>query len=85
MKVTIIMVLALLVLAACAPVDYGQDVERILCTPEQIELQGEPVACTMEYAPVCGYDADENQLDTFGNSCVACNAVGVVAYEEGEC
>ena len=58
---------------------------RVACTAEQIAMQGELVACTMEYRPVCGYDAENNQLQTFGNACAACSTVGVIEYEEGEC
>lgn len=71
--------------AESAVVSFEEGECRVACTPEQIAMQGEPVACTMEYMPVCGYDSENNQLETFGNACAACATVGVVEYEEGEC
>lgn len=41
-----------------------------------------PIACTMEYAPVCGMKDGEYQ--TFGNDCMA-EAAGVFDYTIGEC
>lgn len=46
------------------------------------EEMPEPIACTMEYAPVCG--ELDGELQTFGNDCMA-EASGVLDYTEGEC
>lgn len=43
----------------------------------------EPVACTMQYAPVCGKTAD-GTVKTFGNSCVMGAEKAELLYE-GEC
>lgn len=41
--------------------------------------------CTQEYSPVCGYDSQSNQVDTFANDCHACKESNVSYYIEGEC
>ncbi|PIY59946.1 hypothetical protein COY95_04365 [Candidatus Woesearchaeota archaeon CG_4_10_14_0_8_um_filter_47_5] len=54
------------------------------CTPEESAA----VACTMEYAPVCGkivLNMGDTMYQTFGNGCSACSAMKVVSYTPGEC
>lgn len=61
--------------------DFNDEDQIVFCEPEDREAE----VCTMEYAPVCGYDAEENELGTFGNSCVACMDIEVEYYIQGEC
>lgn len=57
------------------------------CTPEQKAAE----ACTLEYAPVCGWFSQDIQCikypcaQTFGNACGACADEKVEYYTEGEC
>ena len=54
-----------------------------------------PVACTMEYAPVCGAidngvrcvttPCESNDWQTFSNGCSACATAGVIGYRDGAC
>jgi len=43
-----------------------------------------PQMCTMDYRPVCGALKD-GSFKTFSNGCMACAAVEVVGYRNGEC
>jgi len=38
------------------------------CTEEQKKTE----VCTMEYAPVCGYNVNDEVMDTYSNPCMAC-------------
>ena len=44
-----------------------------------------PEACTMQYDPVCGYDAAGRQLQTYGNACSACVNTEVHRFTPSEC
>lgn len=50
------------------------------CTEEQKNAE----ICTMEYAPVCGYNVNEEIIETFSNSCMAC-ANGAEYWVSDEC
>ncbi len=43
-----------------------------------------PVACTLEYDPVCGFKTDGSS-QTYANSCNACADLKVVSYLMGNC
>ncbi len=63
----------------CAfPSDSGKK-PAVYCTEEQKQAE----ICTMEYAPVCGYD-NSGTKQTYGNKCGAC-AAGSDYWVEGEC
>ena len=49
---------------------------------EEMPEEDMPIACTMEYAPVCG--ELDGELQTFGNDCMA-EGAGVYDYTIGEC
>jgi len=51
------------------------------CTEEQRDAE----VCTMEYAPVCGYDMSEEMMGTFSNSCMSCANETVDYWVNGEC
>ncbi len=55
--------------------DYG---ELVSCTSPK------PEACTREYKPVCGFEADGNHR-TFSNACTACASPEVTSFCEHEC
>ena len=60
---------------------YDEDEKEVFyCTEEQKSVE----ACTMEYAPVCGFAQNETS-QTYGNACVACMSGEVDYYAEGEC
>jgi len=55
--------------------------EREFCTEESRDIE----ACIEIYQPVCGYDINQNKIQTFSNSCFACIDENVKYYIEGEC
>jgi hypothetical protein len=56
---------------------------KILTRHECTESEKQADACTLEYAPVCGFKTD-GTTETYGNGCQAC-ADKVVYWETGEC
>ena len=46
----------------------------------------QPMACTMEYMPYCGYDKDNKPVKTVqGSMCNVCAVPGVVSYARDAC
>lgn len=66
----------------------NQSSEKINCTEDQKKAE----ACTLNYAPVCGYQQVmcittpcEPIPTTYGNACQACSDYGVSQYTQGAC
>ena len=55
--------------------------EKVFCTEEQRKVE----VCIMLYAPVCGYDENDEIIKTYSNSCFACGNEEVIYYINGEC
>mgnify|MGYP001570991280 CR=1 FL=1 len=63
---------------SASTVETGESEECVLVPPKQ------PLACTMQYDPVCG-EMTEGRSKTFSNACVACSDRLVAGYLMGSC
>lgn len=79
--------LFLIVLAACTPVQKEDKINGTYCQPDQREAD----VCIALYKPVCGWFNEDIKCikypcaQTFGNSCESCKDEKVIYYTEGEC
>lgn len=84
MKFLLMILLVAMMVSACGPRDAGAPAEKTAAAPEVSEEcksnpPTEPMACTMDWNPVCGCDGV-----TYPNACGA-KAAGITEFTEGEC
>ena len=58
-----------------------EDIDKTFCPEESRNAE----FCIEIYQPVCGYDSNHNQIQTFSNSCFACMNENVEYYIDGQC
>ena len=84
-KLSLFVVSAVL-LAACQTQAHKPSQTKPVVNPlAMLTCTFRPEACTMQYDPVCGYDAAGRQLQTYGNACSACVNTEVHRFTPGEC
>ena len=79
--INIFSVVIILIVSGCASIttENNSDVPKLVkCPEERLEM------CTMQYDPVCA-KLQDNTLQTFSNSCVACADKQSISYQLGEC
>lgn len=79
MKTIVWMVLGASGLTACQIFHHASD-EKITACPDR-----RPVACTLDYQPVCGFNDGGRGLRSYGNACGACTDAEVIGYADGVC
>ena len=87
MKLTSILSLSMALALAACNTGNGPDSEEMAATPDAPEAKtgcvvtppAEPMACTMDWRPVCGCNGV-----TYSNPCTA-KAAGVPEFVDGEC
>ena len=83
-NVGLFLLVALIFINACAP---SQEISpptssgKNICTPES--RLGD--VCIEVAKPVCGFDSNDKQIQTYGNSCFACKDEKVSYWKEGMC
>lgn len=82
--ISVLVILAIIVLTVynqTGPHNPGNNSSMIEC-PSGSENAD---VCTQEYKPVCGYDSEGNQIETFSNDCHACKNTNVSQFTRGQC